>query len=425
MFDKYLRAISDENERKEILRLLRFRIAAMAVAVAALIALVVESVVFDGIIEKGGEAPMWPGYITIALFAAGLIGYFVLRAVFWSRFCFILTREPKEGEPEELTLYRKKLRAERTEDRAAIKKYSKFAIVGLILFVVLLVAEVILYPEKEELGALSLTGLVLFAVGLVVSFICYGIYDEKKKKNKTDDSDIAAKLDEMQGREYRYSLKEDKNARSLDYLFPTPEIREKAEKYKKNYGIQLLSTVIVASMMAFCTVCVFCFGKVLEINLSGFAYPIFVTMVLILTLLASIQPLHYLFKVEKEQLKELETNTEYSKNLEIYKMYEEYSRFKGKTALFAVIASIAVSLLVAAFIPDKPWSALSVVIIVGGLLLHNKLYGEFRKSVIPLEKEIDAMKAEKAVADDEKDNGEADFSNVPRSGEEKDEGLKF
>lgn len=52
MFDKYLRAISDENERKEILRLLRFRIAAMAVAVAALIALVVESVVFDGIIEK-------------------------------------------------------------------------------------------------------------------------------------------------------------------------------------------------------------------------------------------------------------------------------------------------------------------------------------------------------------------------------------
>ena len=233
MFDKYLRAISDENERKEILRLLRFRIAAMAVAVAALIALVVESVVFDGIIEKGGEAPMWLGYITIALFAAGLIGYFVLRAVFWSRFCFILTREPKEGEPEELILYRKKLRAERTEDRAAIKRYSKFAIVGLILFVVLLVAEVILYPEKEELGALSLTGLVLFAVGLVVSLICYGIYDEKKKKNKTDDSDIAAKLDEMQGREYRYSLKEDKNARSLDYLFPTPEIREKAEKYKK------------------------------------------------------------------------------------------------------------------------------------------------------------------------------------------------
>lgn len=37
MFDKYLRAISDENERKEILRLLRLRIAAMAVAVAALI----------------------------------------------------------------------------------------------------------------------------------------------------------------------------------------------------------------------------------------------------------------------------------------------------------------------------------------------------------------------------------------------------
>ena len=35
------------------------------------------------------------------------------------------------------------------------------------------------------------------------------------------------------------------------------------------------------------------------------------------------------------------------------------------------------------------------------------------------------MKAEKAVADDEKDNGEADFSDVPRSGEEKDEGLKF
>lgn len=391
MFDN----ITDETEKKEILTLLRARMAALAVAVAAVVALVVESVAFDNIIANGGEAPMWPGYLTIALFAAGLVGYFVLRSVFWSKFSLILRREPREGEPEELVGYRKILRAERTQDKVAIRKYSKFALIGLVVAVVLIFVETIMYPESEELGTLSYVGIGVFAVGLVASFVCYGIYDEKKKKSgAAPDADISAKLDEMQGREHRYSLKDDKNAQSIDYLFPTPEIREKAEKYKKNYSQQLAISLIISSVMALCVICVFCFGKVLDINLSGYAYPIFVGMVLILTTLASIQPLYYVSKVEKEQLKELEQNPEYEKNLQIYRMYEEFSRVKGKTVIFAAVLSILVSLAIAVAVPDKPWSALSVFILIGGLFLYNRYYAGLRQSVIPIEKEIDALNAE-------------------------------
>lgn len=431
MFDKYLRAITDENERKEILALLRARIVALAVAVVALVALVVESVVFDDILANGGEAPMWPGYLTIALFAAGIIGYFVLRSVFWSKFSLILRREPREGEPEELAEYRRKLRAERTEDKVAIAKYSKFAIVGVAVALVLIVVESIMYPESEELGTLSYVGIGIFAVGLIASLISYGVYDGKKK-NSAPDADICAKLDEMQGREHRYSLKEDKNAQSIDYLFPTLELRERAEKLKKNYSMQLTSTLIVASMMALCTVCVFCFGKVLEVNLSGYAYPIFVGMVLILTALASVQPLHYISKVEKEQLKELEQNPEYAKNLEIYRMYEEFSRVKGKTVAISAALSVLISVLIAVFVPDKPWSALCVIILIGGLFMYNRLYAKLRQSVIPLEKEIDELNAKKeacgenVVKDGDNEKGGDDFFDSPGDGEVgKDDDLKL
>lgn len=180
-----------------------------------------------------------------------------------------------------------------------------------------------------------------------------------------------------------------KNASDYDYLFPDRKLRERAEKQRKNYSFQLLSSALISSFMAIGTVCVLCTGWVLEINLMGYAYPIFLGMAFFLTFLASLQTFHYLSKTEKEQRKRLVGRKECEKIIELYSRYDEYYRFKGKILPFMMIVSLLVSLAIAVPLPDKPWSAIAIVFLVIGAILNNKYYAAFRESIAPLQKEID------------------------------------
>lgn len=173
------------------------------------------------------------------------------------------------------------------------------------------------------------------------------------------------------------------------YLYPDPELRERAEKLRKNYFYQLISSAVVSSAMAAGVVCVFFTGWVIERNLIGYAYPVFISTAFFLTFLATLQTAYYLGKTEKEQRRMIEGKPGYAKVEELYEKYDEYYKFKGKTILIAAFASVVASLPIAVFFPDKPWSAACLAIIVLGGVLHNGYYTEFRERVAPLEDQIE------------------------------------
>lgn len=186
----------------------------------------------------------------------------------------------------------------------------------------------------------------------------------------------------------------DENVKNdYEYLFPDPDLREKAEKCRKNYGYQLLSSAIVTSFMAICIICVFCTGWVLETNLIGYAYPIFFGTTTLLTTLACLQSAYYVGKVEKEQRKRIEGKPEYAKTAELYELYDEYGKFRGKTIVFSMLVSIVVSLAVALVFPDKLWSFSAFAVVALGAVLQKNFYAAFREKVSAKQKEIDEENA--------------------------------
>ncbi|HIR39875.1 MAG TPA: hypothetical protein IAB90_05785 [Candidatus Coproplasma stercoripullorum] len=94
--------------------------------------------------------------------------------------------------------------------------------------------------------------------------------------------------------------------------------------------------------------------------------------------------------IEKRQKAELETNPAYARNLEWYKLYENFSKFKGKVYIIFIAAGIVLGWVLAALFPSSVWSLFMLAPIIAGLLINNALVKDLRKNAIPIEREIDA-----------------------------------
>lgn len=401
MFVRYLRAVGDAEQRKKLRAMMIARAVCRVAAAVALIAALAEIAVFSAVVKDGSAAGETAVGITAAVAVVAFIADIVLGRTVTAKLTGILSKPPADGESEEMTAYRKKLIGEIREDGEAFRRNVRPLLVGAVFLLFFVFIEACVFPGKEEMGTLSLVGTGLFAVGLAFTVILQVRYVLKKNAAvKAEDVKLAEKLDEAQGLPKKYVAAEDRGAHDLSYLFPTPWIRKRAEAAKSDYARMLSVNGVVSSVMALCVIFVFCSGTVFENALWGYAYPIFVTFTSLLIFLSSLQPLGRIKKIEKEQLKEMEGKPEFAKNLELYGRYKQYSKRKGKILLFALIASIVASFALAVPFPGQAWSFAAVAILVAGLFANKKFFGDFRLSVMPLEKEIDELNANRKATSD-------------------------
>ena len=124
-------------------------------------------------------------------------------------------------------------------------------------------------------------------------------------------------------------------------------------------------------------------------NLSGYAYPVFLSILAVGVFAATLPFVLQLGKLEKQQKIQLESNPAYAKNLAIYRKYEQFSKVKGKVIIICLLLSIIVGFMLAVLFPDAAWSVFSVILIFAGAFLNNKFVAELRKEVRPIEDEIE------------------------------------
>ncbi len=140
------------------------------------------------------------------------------------------------------------------------------------------------------------------------------------------------------------------------------------------------------------------FSDVFGRDLSGYAVPVSIAMISASVMAASLPFGVKINAVEREQKLILESAPEYELNLAVYRKYESFSAFKGKTLVFALVIALATGFALAALFPDKLWSLACVLVLVAGLAINNYFVKTLRKEVIPLEREIDEKQSRNKIS---------------------------
>lgn len=416
-FAKYARAISDERERAAVYRLFcsmaGWTVAFLVTCVAVIVmALAWSEEATDANPELflalfGGALALW--FITAIAALASLI-------IFKRTYKKIIARPAGAEEMPEVAAYRQKVR----EDGKSTAKSTLWAklllAAGVVFLVAAIIIETVKNPESEEFGPLVTAGIIVFAVTLCVYLISvYLLQVKKTSRGETAEMQTekeARAIDAAQGREYRYDITRDANAASYRYLYPDERLRVQVENLQKKQARRTSISVWVSLGLGFIFILVFCTPYILDFNLQGYAYPGCLAILVVFTLGSSAPVLKKAKAVEREQVKELETNPDYAENYEIYKIYRDFSKFNGKIIYIAYILSLAAGFILAAFFPHSMISFSSAAILVIGLFINYKLAVGLRQRVRPLEEEIDraaaslSEKAEKADLSEEAENTE-------------------
>lgn len=399
MFEKYARVVPNGRRRAELYVKYRFKLVSYFLTAAASVALLVE-LVMAGLEEEPSDAVL---AIVLATFFAWW-GFFVMALVGFVRFRSAYKRaldSPREeGEPEEYAAYREKLKHARRAELKATGWALIIAVAGFLAMIALTATDFYLNPESEDLGLYSYLGIGAFAIGLAVYLVRLISYNTKTvaagKNPEAVTADEQKAIDDYEGREQKYSLKRDVNLASLDYLFPTEELRHKVRLLREKQS-KAVTAALIVSVVAALIAAVVLFSDVFGTKLSGFAVPVFIAIVAVCTVAAATPFVVKTDAVEKEQKKLLESTPEFELNLAVYRKYESFSKVKGKTLLFATAISLATGFALAALFPDSLWSAASVLVLVAGLILNNYFVKGLREEVIPLEREIDEKRSENKI----------------------------
>lgn len=192
MPERYLRAITDKNEKKEISTLFRSKTVTLVIGAVLAFATLVVGAIAASAAERGDNPSSLFFYVLLVLTCLDLFLHFAVRSVISSKMSLILKRPLREGEGKELLDYRKKLYEEMKADKAAFRKNVIPAVAGAVVFVVLLIAETFIYPGLTAFGAIAMTGFALLIVGVAVTVALCAVYDRKMEKSRKDDDDGAS-----------------------------------------------------------------------------------------------------------------------------------------------------------------------------------------------------------------------------------------
>ena len=200
-----------------------------------------------------------------------------------------------------------------------------------------------------------------------------------------------------------YSLSRDKNMRSLDYLFPEPSLRARAQTLRRQYTKAVYIGFCVGLAVGMAVLLVLQLPIALDAEADGWAFPLVIGCAFVFGMCAGVPFLIKLAKVEKRNVAMLEREPRYADNLLIYRKYEAHSKGRGRIPTALYLASIVLGVLLAALIPAQPVSVVAAILLIVGAALNNHFVKKLRLSVIPIEAKID-----QAASDGEKTRREED-----------------
>ena len=280
-------------------------------------------------------------------------------------------------------------------------------------FIACMVMETVKNPDGETPGIWGTVSFFVLLAGALTIALAYMIQNAvRQQQGKTVEQQTereASVIDRAQGRKHEYDMQSDPNLQTLKYRFPDKELYDEAEKVRKKYSKILTIGVIVFSAIAIIVAIGLIasqtiFGK----NFIGYALPVALTAIMGSSILFSLPLKIKTNDVEKRQKENLESNPDYAKNLEWYRISEDFYKCKGKILSLFIAVSIALSWVLAVLFPSSAWSLLSLIPTVVGLIVNNKLVKDLRRKLIPIEREIEkerllAQDARFAVKEEEAD----------------------
>lgn len=407
-FARYARAISDEYERKEMFRLYCAKVAVYAAFILLTVIFFIEILVFT---EESSPEVLDAffaiyGVTMFLVFATG-IASLVLSIKFKKAYKHILERAPHEGEMREVTEYRARENATAKGLRKPRRAGAFVIVVGIIAMIALVAIDAIKNPDSDDFGALGIAGIVVgiaFVVAGMMIFIFAGQSANAAGTSQGGTDTAERIIDNAQGKEYKYSVKNDGNLQNLKYLFPNPELRWKAEGLRRKQGKSITVALIISTFAGLLTALLFFSSLIPSVGApSGYGVPFFVTLVFVAVICTALPYGVKLDKLEKLQKKELYENPEYALNLKIYREYEAHSKVKGKVLPIVYGLSIITGFAIAAASPDTLWSLCCVIPLLAGLYLNALFVAQLRKKAIPVEREIDEKEAAEARASEPND----------------------
>ena len=200
-----------------------------------------------------------------------------------------------------------------------------------------------------------------------------------------------------------YSLSRDKNLRSLDYLFPEPSLRARAQTLRRQYTKAVYIGFCIGLAVGMAVLLVLQLPIALDAEADGWAFPLVIGCAFVFGMCAGVPFLIKLAKVEKRNVAMLEREPRYADNLLIYRKYEAHSKGRGRIPTALYLASIVLGVLLAALLPAQPVSVVAAILLIVGAALNNHFVKKLRLSVIPIEAKID-----QAASDGEKTRREED-----------------
>ena len=403
MFAKYARAVSDEREREWLYKKYRAKTVVSIVFYVLCAAVIAGALALEPYFEQDWALAV----MTVLIFA--WIGFAVAALCLWISFKrmynTILNRPSYAGEMPEVASYRQKVSADK---KSAFRKlWWAWLLFGLcaVVFIVCIVLETIQNPDSEEFGVWGTAAFWVLLAGALMLFFAYFINallkQQKGKAIEQQTAPEAAAIDRAQGRKSTYDIRSDRNAQTdkmYTYLFPNETLRERANAERIRRTKIITPAIIIFGIMSIAALALF-----LYFGLIGYSLPVMFTLLLGGTMLLSVCTVGKLKAIESEQKRELESNPEYAKNLEWYRLYDGFFKFKGKLFYLFLVAGIAAGWALAILFPASGWSLLSLVPIMAGALINNRLVKHLRRKAIPIDKEIDAEKVRQGEADENAD----------------------
>lgn len=390
-FARYARAVGDERERQMLFQKYKTAFIMFVIFLAICFAVIALTLLIPYI-----------GDVFITLFFVGLIFAWIgtgiaaicLWVSFKSTYKRILQRPACDGEMPEVTAYREK---SVQDGKTTFKKlWWAWLVFGICVagFIVCIVIDSMQNPDGGT-GVWGYVSMALLFIGVMTIFAAYLFYNNKKlTKGETLEQQTSADaqaIDRAQGRETEYNIKSDPNLQTYKYLFPDKELFAQAEAIGKKYtrvtGIAAITSCIVAMIAMFALL----LSGYMGMNISGYAIPVAFTLIFMAVFTATYPLKRKLAAIELKQKEQLETNPLYAKNLEWYRLYESFSRFKGKIYVIFFIIGLALGWVLAILFPSTVWSLTALIPIVAGLFINNRLVRDLRQKAIPIEKEIDGQ----------------------------------
>lgn len=398
-FAKYARAVSDERERQWLYKKYKTLTVITIIFICLCVVFIASVLIFEPYLENDMAV------IALMFLMPATLGTGIAALCLWISFRkaynAILKREPYTGEMPEVTAYRQKT----VEDKkSAFKKlWWAWLIFGLgvIGFIVCMAMEFIKNPDGENFTVWGNAAFWCLLIGALTIAFAYIFYNSvQRQQGKAVEQQTAAEteaIDAAQGRKTSYKPQSDPNLNTYKYIFPNKENYEQAEslriKYQKYTTFGILAAVFAAAIVVIALYAANVFNE----NTYGYTAPAAITILYVVIQLSILLPKERreLNALEKKQKTELETNPEYAKNLEWYKLYENFNKFKGKIYLIFFAAGIVLGWILGAIYPSTNWSLTSLVVIFIGLIINNALVKQLRSQAQPIEREIDELQKPK------------------------------